>query len=102
MSPTVMGFFLSMLPFLYFFAKPLVGMLADYFSVSCFNTYNLPTTLSGARGFIASGSIQSTSVITSGSDVRLQAGGSILFSPGFTATAGSVLKARIKDCNYTE
>lgn len=31
-SPTVMGFFLSMLPFLYFFAKPLVGMLADYFS----------------------------------------------------------------------
>jgi hypothetical protein len=33
-SPTVMGFFLSMLPFLYFFAKPLIGMLADYFSVS--------------------------------------------------------------------
>jgi hypothetical protein len=33
-SPTVMGFFLSMLPFLYFFAKPLVGWLADYFSVS--------------------------------------------------------------------
>jgi len=33
-SPTVMGFFLSILPFLYFFAKPLVGMLADYFSVS--------------------------------------------------------------------
>ncbi|KAG5680181.1 hypothetical protein PVAND_009706 [Polypedilum vanderplanki] len=31
-SPTVMGFFLSMLPFLYFFAKPLVGMLADYFT----------------------------------------------------------------------
>jgi murein DD-endopeptidase MepM/ murein hydrolase activator NlpD len=73
-----------------------------YFSVSCFDTYNLTTTLSGARGFIASGSIQSTSVITSGSDVRLQAGGSIVFSPGFTATAGSVLKARIKDCNFTE
>jgi hypothetical protein len=33
-SPTIMGFILSILPFLYFFVKPLVGMLADYFTVS--------------------------------------------------------------------
>lgn len=33
-SATVMGFLLSLLPFLYFFAKPGVGILADYFSVN--------------------------------------------------------------------
>lgn len=73
-----------------------------YFSVSCISSYNLTATLSGSKGYIASSSIQSTSVVTSGSDVRLQAGGAIVLSPGFTATAGSVLKARIKDCNYSE
>lgn len=35
-SATVMGFLLSLLPFLYFFAKPAVGILADYFSVITF------------------------------------------------------------------
>ena len=29
-----LGILLSVLPVLYFFAKPLVGLLADYFSVS--------------------------------------------------------------------
>lgn len=33
-SATVMGFLLAFLPFLYFFAKPAVGILADYFSVN--------------------------------------------------------------------
>lgn len=33
-APVPAGILLSVLPILYFFAKPIVGMLADYFSVS--------------------------------------------------------------------
>jgi len=36
-SPAVMGLLLAILPILYFFAKPLFGMMADYFLVSSWN-----------------------------------------------------------------
>lgn len=33
-SPSVMGYLMSVLPIIYVLAKPLVGFLADYFAVS--------------------------------------------------------------------
>lgn len=33
-SPSVMGYLMSVLPIIYVLAKPFVGFLADYFSVS--------------------------------------------------------------------
>lgn len=37
-SPDIMGFVTSVLPILYILAKPAVGFLADYFSVSNFQS----------------------------------------------------------------
>lgn len=33
-SPSVMGYLMSVLPIIYVLAKPFVGFLADYFAVS--------------------------------------------------------------------
>jgi murein DD-endopeptidase MepM/ murein hydrolase activator NlpD len=73
-----------------------------YFTVNCISDYNVTGTLSGARGYIASNSIVSNATLSNGSQTKMQAANVIQFNPGFTATAGSTLKARIKDCNYSE
>jgi murein DD-endopeptidase MepM/ murein hydrolase activator NlpD len=74
-----------------------------YFTVGCTASYTLNgITLSGHNGYIAGTSIQSNATLANGSNIMLQAGSSITFSPNFTAPAGTVLKARIKGCNYTE
>jgi len=74
----------------------------SYFSVNCIANYTLTGNVNDKRGFIASNSIISDAVLNTLSQVKMQAAGYIQFNPGFTATAGSTLKARIKDCNYSE
>jgi hypothetical protein len=73
-----------------------------YFSVNCIANYSLTGILSGSRGYIASNTIQSDATLPNGSKIKMQAANSIQLNPGFTAVAGTVFKARIKDCNYTE
>lgn len=75
---------------------------AHYFSVNCIANYSLTGTLSGSRGYIASNTIQSDATLPNGSKIKMQAANNIQLNPGFTAVAGTVFKARIKDCNYTE
>lgn len=76
--------------------------LVHYFSVNCVSNYNPAGTIADDRGFIASGTIISNAILTNTSNVRMQAAGNIVFTPGFTAMQGATLKARIKDCNYSE
>ncbi len=73
-----------------------------YFTVNCVANYTATGTITDSRGYIASNTIVSNAVLANASNVRMQAANNILFTPGFTASAGSVLKARIRDCTYSE
>jgi hypothetical protein len=73
-----------------------------YFSVNCVPNYNPAGTIADSRGYIASSAIISNATLTNTSNVKMQAAGYIAFTPGFTALAGATLKARIKDCSYSE
>ncbi len=73
-----------------------------FFSVNCPATQNVPGPLSGYQGFKASSQITSTAPLSSGNRLLLQAGDRVTLLPGFKASQGSVMKARIKDCNYSE
>ena len=73
-----------------------------FFSVNCPATQNVSGTISGASGFKTSATITSTAIVNATNRLFLQAGSKITLSPGFSAKNGSILKARIKDCNYSE
>lgn len=79
-----------------------------FFSISCPASQNVTGTITGYKGYKSSDIITSTATVTSGSRLLLQAGTRIILSPGppgtpgFSAANGSVFKARIKDCNYSE
>jgi hypothetical protein len=73
-----------------------------FFSINCPATQNVTGAIAGQQGFKASSSITSTASINAGNRLFLQAGARITLSPGFVARDGSALKARIRDCNYSE
>ncbi|MBL7743639.1 MAG: M23 family metallopeptidase [Chitinophagaceae bacterium] len=73
-----------------------------FFSVNCPSTQNVTSAISGWRGFKSSNTITSTAIVTAGNRLLLQAATRITLSPGFVASDGSILKARIRDCNYSE
>jgi murein DD-endopeptidase MepM/ murein hydrolase activator NlpD len=73
-----------------------------FFSVNCPSDQNVNGTILGWRGFKSSGTISSTAEVPPGNRLLLQAAARITLSPGFSASEGSTMKARIKDCNYSE
>jgi hypothetical protein len=73
-----------------------------FFSVNCPTAENVAGTITGYLGFKASSLITSSATMESGNRLLLQSGTSIKLLPGFTARDGSVLRARIRDCNYSE
>ncbi|MEO6407082.1 MAG: peptidoglycan DD-metalloendopeptidase family protein, partial [Ferruginibacter sp.] len=73
-----------------------------FFSVNCPSTQNVTGTITGVKGYKASGTITTTAANNSGNRLFLQAGSKITLSPGFASRGGSILKARIRDCNYSE
>lgn len=75
---------------------------SHFFTVNCISNYNVTGTLNTESAYIASNSITSTATLNSGIKVKMQAATSVQFNPGFTATAGTNLTARIKGCDYSE
>lgn len=73
-----------------------------FFTVNCISNYNVTGILAGEHAYIASNTVTSTATLTNSSKVKMQAASVVQFNPGFTATAGTNLTARIKDCNYSE
>ncbi|MES2774779.1 MAG: peptidoglycan DD-metalloendopeptidase family protein [Bacteroidota bacterium] len=74
-----------------------------FFSVNCAATQNVTGTVTGVDGYKTSNSITSTATVNNaGNKLFLQAGTKITLSPGFSARNGAGLKARIRDCNYSE
>ena len=73
-----------------------------FFSVNCPPTLNVTGAIAGHQGFKASSQVTSTATINAGNRLFLQAGSRIVLSPGFAARDGSGLKARIRDCNFSE
>ncbi len=73
-----------------------------FFSVNCPAIQNVTAPISGWRGFKSSNTITSTSTMLPGNRLLLQAATKITLLPGFVASNGSILKARIRDCNYSE
>jgi murein DD-endopeptidase MepM/ murein hydrolase activator NlpD len=73
-----------------------------FFSIDCLSTQNITEVITGHRGFKASNLITSTATMSAGNRLLLQAGTKITLSPGFVAANGSILKARIRDCNFSE
>lgn len=73
-----------------------------FFSVSCPAVQNVTGMLLGHIGFKASTFLTASSALPSGHRLLLQAGSQIRLLPGFAAQQGSVMKARIRDCNYSE
>lgn len=77
---------------------------AHFFTVGCKDN-EIPTgAVSGNKGYITGNYISSTVTHTGGSNTKVlyQAANYIEFKPGFQATSGVHLKARIKGCTYTE
>jgi hypothetical protein len=73
-----------------------------FFSVNCPAVQNVTGILLGHQGFKASSQITSTSNLPASNRLLLQAGSKITLLPGFKASQGSIMKARIRDCNYSE
>lgn len=73
-----------------------------FFTVNCLATQTIAGTIIGTQGFKASGLITTNVQMNAGNRLLLQAGTRITLLPGFIARNGSVLKARIRDCNYSE
>jgi murein DD-endopeptidase MepM/ murein hydrolase activator NlpD len=73
-----------------------------FFTVNCPSSQPVTGPITGYQGFKASGTITSTATVTNGNRLFLQAGTRITLSTGFSASGGSTVKARIRDCNYSE
>jgi len=73
-----------------------------FFTVNCPPTENVTGFIFGYKGVKASSTITSTATLVTGNRMLLQAGSQIRLSPGFVAQPGSIMKARINDCNYVE
>jgi hypothetical protein len=80
-----------------------------FFTVNCPATQNIPQgSYAGNNGFKSANLITTTNTptitttIPAGSKMLLQASNKIILSPGFSVQNGARLKARIKDCNYSE
>jgi len=73
-----------------------------FFTVNCPPTENVTGFIFGYKGVKVSSTITSTATLGTGSRMLLQAGSQIRLSPGFVAQSGSIMKARINDCNYIE
>lgn len=73
-----------------------------FFSVLCPASQNVTGAISGFQGYKSSNTITSTATLTPGNRLLLQAANKITFSPGFRVNEGAIMKARIRDCNYTE
>ncbi|MES2774778.1 MAG: peptidoglycan DD-metalloendopeptidase family protein [Bacteroidota bacterium] len=74
-----------------------------FFSVNCAATQNVTGAVTGVDGYKTSNSITSTATVNNaGNKLFLQAGAKITLSPGFSARNGAGLKARIRECNYSE
>jgi murein DD-endopeptidase MepM/ murein hydrolase activator NlpD len=73
-----------------------------FFSVNCPSSQDVPDVIIGWRGFKSSNLLTSTAKVDPGNRLLLQAATKITLLPGFVAKNGSILKARIKDCNYSE
>ncbi|RYE18046.1 MAG: M23 family metallopeptidase [Sphingobacteriales bacterium] len=72
-----------------------------YFTVGCKPDETLSGNLLGSTGYITANSIKATQNILGGK-VMYQSAGYIQLNPGFKATEGTVFKARIRDCNFSE
>lgn len=68
-----------------------------YFTVFC-NNYNLNTTHTGNKGFIAEGALPSTSICANTSNVWYEAETEIILNPGFIANQGCTFRTNINDC----
>jgi murein DD-endopeptidase MepM/ murein hydrolase activator NlpD len=75
---------------------------SHYFTVGCTTTKSIMGTVTGESAHIVSTSLSSTQTISNGSITRYQSAGFIELKPGFNAVAGSVFKARIRDCNFSD
>lgn len=73
-----------------------------FFTVNCRSNENVTGTIAGWQGAKSSNTITSTAIVPPGNRLLLQAATRITLSPGFVANNGSIMKARIKDCNYSE
>ncbi len=73
-----------------------------FFTVNCLATQTIAGIIVGTQGYKASGLITTNVQMNAGNRLLLQAGTRIRLLPGFIARNGSVLKARIRDCNYSE
>jgi hypothetical protein len=73
-----------------------------FFSINCPANQPVPGVILGWQGFKSSNTITSTATINAGNRLLLQAGTKITLTTGFTARNGSIVKARIRDCNYSE
>lgn len=73
-----------------------------FFSVNCPADQSISGTIAGNQGYKVSNSISTNASIAAGNSLFLQAGSRIVLSPGFVASNGSGLKARIRDCNFSE
>jgi hypothetical protein len=73
-----------------------------FFSIDCPAVQNPAGPISGHRGFKSSNILTSTNTMQPGNRLLLQAASKIILANGFKAKEGSILKARIRDCNYSE
>lgn len=73
-----------------------------FFSVGCKAIETISAPVNDYSGYIAGTLINCSSSIQAGARVRLQSGGIIRLTDGFRAVQGCTVKARIKDCNYSE
>ncbi len=73
-----------------------------YFTVGCTTNKVLISTVSGRAGHIVSNSISSTQTLNVGANTIYQSGNYIDLKPGFTATAGTTFKAKIRGCDYCD
>lgn len=73
-----------------------------FFSVGCKASETITAPVNGYSGYIAGSFIDCSSQMQAGARLLLQSGGKIRLTNGFRAPQGAKVKARIKDCNYSE
>ncbi len=71
-----------------------------YFTVGCLASQTLAGAATGDNGYIVSNDLNSTQQV-SGRTIY-QSGNYVKLNPGFIATAGTVFKAKIGDCNSSD
>ena len=72
-----------------------------YFTVGCVSNRSLTGNVSVNKGHIVSNSLQSVQNISGGKSLY-QSANYIQLNPGFVAEAGATLKARIRNCDFSE